>query len=108
MPTKPSKLINTTDCLKRYKNSRILYPPDCPDDILDKVLQKVRQYLSEYDIDTEGIKISEKLKTYMDEHFDKYWHVICGRHFGSYAIHESNRFLYFYIDNIAFLLYKSG
>ena len=102
------KVVNTTDSLKEYKNARVLWPPDCSDDILDKTLSKARRLLDEFDIDSEGVKIAEKLKKYMDENYNQFWHVICGRHFGCYAIHESNHFIYFYVNSIAFLLYKAG
>lgn len=101
------KEINTTDALKSYKGARVLWPPDCPDDILDHVIILCKWQLSSKDIDQDGVKIAENIKKYMDEHFGLYWHVVCGRHFGSYAIHESNRFMFFYLDNIAFMIYKS-
>ncbi|CAB4394070.1 unnamed protein product [Rhizophagus irregularis] len=36
------------------------------------------------------------------------WHCIVGRNFGSYVTHETKHFIYFYIGNIAILLFKSG
>lgn len=44
----------------------------------------------------------------MDRTYEPYWHVICGRNFGCYAIHEKRSFLFFYLGNIAFLMYKGG
>ena len=35
-------------------------------------------------------------------------HCIVGRNFGSYVTHESKHFVYFYIGQIAVLLFKSG
>ncbi len=103
-----AKEINTTDALKKYKNARVLWPPDCPDDILDIIIAKAGRLLSEFDIDVKGVVIAEKLKKYMDDHYGSSWHVICGRHFGCYSIYESGRFVFFYLDNVAFLLYKSS
>ena len=35
-------------------------------------------------------------------------HVIVGRNFGSYVTHESNFFIYFYLGQVAILIFKSG
>ena len=36
------------------------------------------------------------------------WHVVVGRNFGSYVTHEQKHFIYFYLGQIAILLFKSG
>mmetsp|Transcript_109942 Transcript_109942/g.164454 ORF Transcript_109942/g.164454 Transcript_109942/m.164454 type:complete len:81 (+) Transcript_109942:220-462(+) len=36
------------------------------------------------------------------------WHVIVGRNFGSYVTHETKHFIYFYLGQVAILLFKSG
>ena len=36
------------------------------------------------------------------------WHCIVGRNFGSYVTHETKHFIYFYLGQIAVLLFKSG
>ena len=43
----------------------------------------------------------------MDEKFEPYWHVFFGKNFGAHAIHIKNRFIYFIIDKIAFLMYQT-
>lgn len=105
---KNEKQVNTSDNLRQYKGARVLWPPACPDDILDQALIKARVLLDQYDIDTDGAQVAEQFKKFMDSEYEPYWHVVCGRNFGCYAIHTAQRFLYFYVDNIAFLLYKSG
>jgi len=35
-------------------------------------------------------------------------HVIVGRNFGSYVTHETKHFIYFYLGQVAVLLFKSG
>ncbi|XP_021569456.1 dynein light chain 1, cytoplasmic-like [Carlito syrichta] len=43
--------------------------------------------------------------------FDKYnptWHCIMGRNFGNYVTHETKHFIYFYLGQVAILLFKSG
>ena len=36
------------------------------------------------------------------------WHCVVGRNFGSYVTHEQKHFIYFYLGQIAILLFKSG
>lgn len=35
-------------------------------------------------------------------------HCIVGRNFGSYVTHETKHFIYFYLGQVAILLFKSG
>jgi dynein light chain LC8-type len=49
-----------------------------------------------------------ELKKHMDQTFGPYWHVVCGKNFGCYAIHNSRCFIFFYIESVAYLFYKSG
>lgn len=57
-------------------------------------------------------ELERDMAMYMKQEFDKRyqptWHCIVGRHFGSYVSHETKGFIYFYIDKLAVLLFKSG
>lgn len=44
----------------------------------------------------------------MDENFEPNWHVTFGENFGCFATHEKKRFLFFYINKLAFLFFKIG
>ena len=46
----------------------------------------------------------------MDEMYEPYWHVFCGKAFGCHAVHEKSRFAYFSFDHnkIALLVYKAS
>ncbi|BFZ57479.1 Dynein light chain [Savitreella phatthalungensis] len=56
--------------------------------------------------------IEKDIASYVKQEFDKKygstWHVIVGRNFGSYVTHETRHFIYFYLGQIAFLVFKSG
>ncbi|CAL9781641.1 unnamed protein product [Musa acuminata subsp. burmannicoides] len=52
--------------------------------------------------------IAEYIKKEFDKKYGATWHCIVGRNFGSYVTHETNHFLYFYVDSKAVLLFKSG
>ena len=60
----------------------------------------------------EKFNIEKDIAAYIKKEFDKKhgptWHCIVGRNFGSYVTHETKHFIYFYIGQIAILLFKSG
>ncbi|KAJ8766741.1 hypothetical protein K2173_007808 [Erythroxylum novogranatense] len=52
--------------------------------------------------------VAEHIKKEFDRKHGPTWHCIVGRNFGSYVTHETNHFVYFYLDQKAVLLFKSG
>ncbi|XP_065863681.1 uncharacterized protein [Euphorbia lathyris] len=52
--------------------------------------------------------VAEHIKKEFDRRHGPTWHCIVGRNFGSYVTHETNHFVYFYLDQKAILLFKSG
>lgn len=50
--------------------------------------------------------IAAYVKQEFDRRFGTTWHVIVGRNFGSYVTHETRHFIYFYLGQIAFLIFK--
>jgi dynein light chain LC8-type len=55
---------------------------------------------------------AQDVAAYIKKEFDRKhgptWHVIVGRNFGSYVTHETKHFIYFYLGQVAILLFKSG
>lgn len=68
------------------------------------VFKMVREAMDEYTLERD---IASALKKALDSQFDKTWHVIVGRSFGSYVTHEKGRFIYFYVGSLAFLVFKT-
>lgn len=60
----------------------------------------------------EKFNIEKDIAAYVKKEFDKKynptWHCIVGRNFGSYVTHETKHFIYFYLGQVAVLLFKSG
>ena len=60
----------------------------------------------------EKYNIEKDIAAYIKKEFDKKynptWHAIVGRNFGSYVTHETKHFIYFYLGQVAILLFKSG
>lgn len=63
--------------------------------------EAVSSYTAEKDIAT-------FLKKELDNAYGPTWHVIAGRSFGSYVTHEQGFFAYFYIGDLAIMVFKSG
>lgn len=60
----------------------------------------------------EKFNIEKDIAAYIKKEFDKKyqptWHCIVGRNFGSYMTYETHCFFYFYLGQVAILLFKSG
>lgn len=52
--------------------------------------------------------VAAYIKKEFDRKYNPTWHVIVGRNFGSYVTHETKHFIYFYLGQVAVLLFKSG
>ena len=48
------------------------------------------------------------IKKEFDRKYNPTWHCIVGRNFGNYVTHETKHFIYFYLGQVAILLFKSG
>ena len=63
------------------------------------------QALEKYNIEKD---IAAYIKKEFDKKYNPTWHCIVGRNFGSYVTHETKHFVYFYLGQVAILLFKSG
>jgi dynein light chain LC8-type len=91
-----------------FMGVRLLWPPDCPDDILESIIKEVQgQETGGLSFDKDGQKVAENIKKFCDNTHEPYWHVFVGNSFGCHAIHEKRRFMYFYYKKNAFLIYKA-
>ncbi|OPJ74744.1 hypothetical protein AV530_018283 [Patagioenas fasciata monilis] len=55
-----------------------------------------------------GAAMTNGRRTEFDKKYNPTWHCIVGRNFGSYVTHETKHFIYFYLGQVAILLFKSG
>ncbi|ODQ47769.1 hypothetical protein PICMEDRAFT_15668 [Pichia membranifaciens NRRL Y-2026] len=53
-------------------------------------------------------ELASALKGKLDETFGGPWHVVVGKSFSSSVSHEKNGFIYFYIENLAFLCFRTA
>ncbi|KAJ3302121.1 Serine/threonine-protein phosphatase 4 catalytic subunit [Kappamyces sp. JEL0829] len=68
-------------------------------DAVDCATQAMEKYNIEKDI-------AAFIKREFDKKYNPTWHCIVGRNFGSYVTHETKHFIYFYLGQIAILLFK--
>ncbi|KAG8203772.1 DYN2 [Candida africana] len=83
----------------------ILKASDLAEEIQTKIFELSSQAIATYKIEKD---IAAFLKKELDQLYGPTWHVIVGKSFGSYVTHEQSYFIYFYIGDMAFLIFKSG
>jgi dynein light chain LC8-type len=71
----------------------------------DRLSPRATQALEKYNIEKD---IAAFIKKEFDKKYNPTWHCIVGRNFGSYVTHETKHFIYFYLGQVAVLLFKSG
>jgi len=75
------------------------------DEMQQEVVEVAQQALTSF-------RQEKDVAAYIKKEFDKRhqptWHCIVGRNFGSYVTHETKHFIYFYLGQVAILLFKSG
>ena len=74
------------------------------DDMKQNVETQVNRAMDLKD-DTENC-ISEYIKKFFDFTYGPNWHCVVGKHFASYVTYQSKNYIFFYIGQMAILLYK--
>ncbi|KAI3354136.1 hypothetical protein L3Q82_018681 [Scortum barcoo] len=98
-PPPPSSSSTMTDRKAVIKNADM--SEDMQQDAVDCATQAMEKYNIEKDI-------AAYIKKEFDKKYNPTWHCIVGRNFGSYVTHETKHFIYFYLGQVAILLFKSG
>ncbi|CAM5164858.1 unnamed protein product [Eretmochelys imbricata] len=93
------KLFTMSDRKAVIKNADM--SEDMQQDAVDCATQAMEKYNIEKDI-------AAYIKKEFDKKYNPTWHCIVGRNFGSYVTHETKHFIYFYLGQVAILLFKSG
>jgi len=90
--------------------AKVKQPCELPTNILKDIVQKTSKLLSEVrvsELQEKGPAIAKKIKVEADEKWGGKWHVIIGRNFGCHATHQSRHFLFFYISDVAIMIFKT-
>ncbi|VDP69984.1 unnamed protein product [Echinostoma caproni] len=78
---------------------------DMSNDMQEDAVQTAAYAIDKYQVEKD---IAAHLKKEFDRRYNPTWHCIVGKNFGSYVTHETQNFIYFYLQDRAFLLFKSG
>ncbi|XP_048237321.1 uncharacterized protein LOC124119367 [Haliotis rufescens] len=78
---------------------------DMSEELQQDAVECATQAMEKYNIEKD---IAAYIKKEFDKKFNPTWHCIVGRNFGSYVTHETKHFIYFYLGQVAILLFKSG
>eukprot|EP01107_Rhizomastix_libera_P013374 TRINITY_DN3633_c0_g2_i1.p1 TRINITY_DN3633_c0_g2~~TRINITY_DN3633_c0_g2_i1.p1 ORF type:complete len:130 (+),score=15.92 TRINITY_DN3633_c0_g2_i1:1-390(+) len=78
---------------------------DMSEEMQADAIECATQAMEKYNIEKD---IAAFIKKEFDKKYNPTWHCIVGRNFGSYVTHESKHFIYFYLGQVAVLLFKSG
>ena len=78
---------------------------DMSEDMQQDAIDCATQALEKFNIEKD---IAAYIKKEFDKKYNPTWHCIVGRNFGSYVTHETKHFIYFYLGQVAILLFKSG
>ncbi|KAE9556019.1 hypothetical protein FO519_000765 [Halicephalobus sp. NKZ332] len=93
-----------SDAMEKYYEPAVK-STDMPEQLQAEVFKVANDALQQF-------KIEKDVAVYIKESFDKAhgssWHCIVGRNFGSFVSHETNSFIYFYLNHVAIMLYKTA
>ena len=78
---------------------------DMPEDMQQEAVDCATQAMEKFNIEKD---IAAYIKKEFDKKYNPTWHCIVGRNFGSYVTHETKHFIYFYLGQVAILMFKSG
>ncbi|CAJ0584391.1 unnamed protein product, partial [Mesorhabditis spiculigera] len=91
------------------RRDAVMKNADMPQEMQDDAIELAQQAIDKFRLEKNAI---QEMAAFIKAEFDKRhypsWQVVVGSNFGSYVTHETNRFIYFYIAHIAFMLYKTG
>ncbi|VDP69980.1 unnamed protein product [Echinostoma caproni] len=78
---------------------------DMANEVQEEAVHIAAYALDKYQVEKD---IAAHLKKEFDRKYNPTWHCVVGKNFGSYVTHETGNFIYFYLQDRAFLLFKSG
>ncbi|XVE65593.1 hypothetical protein DITRI_Ditri08aG0012700 [Diplodiscus trichospermus] len=101
---KPSSALSAESAISPPKKV-VIKSADMKDDMQKEA---VNIAISAFEKNNVEKDVAEHIKREFDKRHGPTWHCIVGRNFGSYVTHETNHFVYFYLEQKAVLLFKSG
>ena len=91
--------------LQMTERKAVVKNADMSEDMQQDAMESATQAMEKFNIEKD---IAAHVKKEFDKKYNPTWHCIVGRNFGSYVTHETKHFIYFYLGQVAVLLFKSG
>ncbi|KAL2744760.1 hypothetical protein V1477_007302 [Vespula maculifrons] len=88
---------------KMSDRKAVIKNADMSEEMQQDAVDCATQALEKYNIEKD---IAAFIKKEFDKKYNPTWHCIVGRNFGSYVTHETRHFIYFYLGQVAILLFK--
>ena len=77
-------------------------------DMTQEMIDEAREAAAQaFEVETQERAIASVIKREMERKHKGIWHCIVGKNFGSYVTHETKAYIYFYVGQMAVLLWKS-
>lgn len=76
-------------------------PDDMQNDAVEVATKAIEAHVMEKDI-------ALQIKREFDKKHNPTWQCVVGRNFGALVVHEAKHFIYFYLGQLAILLWKTG
>jgi dynein light chain LC8-type len=90
---------------KMTERKAVIKNADMSEDMQQDAVECATQAIEKHNIEKD---IAAAIKKEFDKKYNPTWHCVVGRNFGSYVTHETKHFIYFYLGQVAILLFKSG
>ncbi|KAF7267475.1 hypothetical protein GWI33_019308 [Rhynchophorus ferrugineus] len=104
--TSPYRTSSSTQKTSKMTDRKaVIKNADMSEDMQQDAVDCATQAIEKYNIEKD---IAAYIKKEFDKKYNPTWHCIVGRNFGSYVTHETRHFIYFYLGQVAILLFKSG
>jgi len=100
-----SSKLRETSSSKMSDRKAVIKNADMSEDMQTDAIECATQAMEKFNIEKD---IAAFIKKEFDKKYNPTWHCIVGRNFGSYVTHETKHFIYFYLGQVAVLLFKSG
>ncbi|XP_013196877.1 dynein light chain 2, cytoplasmic isoform X1 [Amyelois transitella] len=101
----PETKCPTNTAAKMCDRKAVIKNADMNEEMQQDAVDCATQALEKFNIEKD---IAAFIKKEFDKKYNPTWHCIVGRNFGSYVTHETRHFIYFYLGQVAILLFKSG
>jgi len=80
---------------------------------IDSVSQGIEAYFNHFRPEESNsaeiyTKIAADIQKSFEKKYDQFWHVIVGDNFGSFVTHENKTFIFYEIEGLSILIFKTA